>query len=135
MTADIDELVKLAKAATPGPWRRGLGNEMKMVLRTGGGLIAERCDVNDGNFIAMANPETILELIDTITTLQAKMDEVNKRASDMHDVLREITVKVEPIIHAGHDIAIDICEPDNQNVKVNLGAIRALGRAAERLKL
>jgi hypothetical protein len=40
---------------TPGPWRRGIGNEAKVVFDNQGRIVAERCGYyDDGNLIAAA---------------------------------------------------------------------------------
>jgi len=67
----MTDLRKLAEAATPGPWigndesdyglARVIGCE-KQSFR----LIADNCDDEDARYIAAANPQAILELLDKL---------------------------------------------------------------------
>lgn len=78
MTPELDELERLAKAATPGPWwEEDLDGEGfywsihagtkdgpdELVLAQADGLLEEHEDRANFRFIAAANPQTVLELI------------------------------------------------------------------------
>lgn len=39
---------------TPGPWRRGIGNDCHTVFNAQGGIVADRCGTIDGTLIAAA---------------------------------------------------------------------------------
>lgn len=71
---NIEELKRLAEAATPGPWYDRAG-----VLRgTGGGIrpIATIYNGLNSEFIAAANPAAVLELIRQRDELLAAMKEI-----------------------------------------------------------
>lgn len=68
MNVDLEELERLAKAATPGPWR---SSDNPFVKGYSGRVegpeprIKGLC-VADADYIAAANPEVILHLIECI---------------------------------------------------------------------
>lgn len=79
---ELDELLKAAKAATPGPWmvqhNLDLGN--LYIKETGGnfGRVArvwnERtCTEENAEFIAKANPSAVIELISALTAARAQV--------------------------------------------------------------
>ena len=84
---DTDTLRKLAEAATPGPWRKDLGdgNEMRFVSvdDANGVPIVMMDDFLEENgwtldqssidFIAAANPTAVIALLDEIDALRAKV--------------------------------------------------------------
>jgi hypothetical protein len=85
----VDDLRRLAEAATPGPWEtignlvcRGLGGVARVEndgtdYSTGEPLSDEAIEATeqaDAAYIAAANPQTILALLDEREALQAKHD-------------------------------------------------------------
>lgn len=82
---DIEELKKLALAATPGPWEAVSNSVRDQIGPNGvGGFLVADCPANigkrleDAAFIAAANPRTVLALIARIEALE------NGRISDQH---------------------------------------------------
>lgn len=92
MTPDLSRLRGLAEAATPGPWHRGAGENgdpqdpMKVWPdeRGVGGLIARtgyqapwdgwfQQPAADAAFIAAANPEVVISLINQVEALRAAL--------------------------------------------------------------
>jgi hypothetical protein len=77
---NIEELKRLAEAATPGPWYDRAG-----VLRgTGGGIkpIATIYNGLNSEFIAAANPAAVLELIRQRDELLASLKEARELVED-----------------------------------------------------
>lgn len=74
----LDELEKLAKAATPGPWWTYHGSGVFSKGQEGLSLSAECCGENADtrtvnlDYIAAANPDTVLGLIDHIRKLESE---------------------------------------------------------------
>lgn len=96
---NIDELERLAKAATPGPWcDRGFGSIQPEI---GGSLVAVTVTkggclpgyVENAAFIAAANPAAILALIAEVRALREK-------EKAWPDVFGDRLVSVD--IHQGH---------------------------------
>ena len=54
---NLDELEKLAKAATPGPW---VANDNYVINGTGGAMLVGS---DNSKFISAANPDAVLKLI------------------------------------------------------------------------
>ena len=78
MTIDLENLRRLAQAATPGPWFSTNGTVW--YVTTGGNGEPEQDKLADSNeddaaFIAAANPETMLELLDEIERLRGLLKE------------------------------------------------------------
>ena len=77
---DIDELERLAEAATPGPWcDRGFGGiqpesggSLVAVTVTKGGCLPDY--VENSAYIAAANPTAILELVAEVRRLQTALN-------------------------------------------------------------
>lgn len=70
---NIDELEKLAKSATPGPWSYirdiVIGDRSKI-------LESLNDSVDDARFVAAANPATILEMVAEIRELRSVLAEL-----------------------------------------------------------
>jgi len=73
----IDELERLAKAATPGPWAHDRYNSVNYVNWYGFDEPPITCtvtslgnDENNSKYIAAANPDTILKLIAVVRAAQ-----------------------------------------------------------------
>jgi hypothetical protein len=92
---DLDVLEKLAKAATPGPWKSWFAHwgqadisaprphwSRKTAERTINGIPQESVTPyikpEDANFIAAANPDVVLGLIALVRKLQAETDAVSQ---------------------------------------------------------
>ena len=77
----LTALIEAAKAATPGPWREGTpppnGTTTVGTLQ---GLMTAHCfNGQDSNFIALANPATILELCALLEKAEAAMNSPSGR--------------------------------------------------------
>ena len=78
MAIDLDELERVAKAATPGPWHRSrygtvfTGDHAMDDDAVVVGIVVGRGDPSfqDMRFIAEANPATVLALIERIRALE-----------------------------------------------------------------
>ncbi len=68
---DLDELERLAKAATPGPWHSTRLGDVSPEDEHDP-LICEPMSDADAAFIASANPSTILALITEVRALRAR---------------------------------------------------------------
>lgn len=60
---DLAELERLAKAATPVPWNKVFG------------VSPTAADKKDVDFIAAANPETVLELVNRLKTAEGLLED------------------------------------------------------------
>ncbi|NLC21504.1 MAG: ead/Ea22-like family protein [Halomonadaceae bacterium] len=121
-TVDKAKLRELAEGATPGPWMAASDwdryavmqhrSPHKRVVCSGNQNNAERwgydhwsgCDRADADFIATANPATVLTLLDEIETLRKNAELYRAlRAMHWHDsplaVVRNPKVAIKP----GHD--------------------------------
>lgn len=74
MTMNINELEKLAKAATPGPWE--IFNGGFYVCNPNEGEVGNFEISEDSNYIAAANPSAISELIAAYREAVAALDAV-----------------------------------------------------------
>lgn len=93
MRRDLAELKRLAQKATPGPWTyyaygadvRGQRNTLIADVRGyGAGLPVDA----NGSFMAAANPQTILALIERLETLEEAVKGAHVIAEQVGDVLR-----------------------------------------------
>jgi hypothetical protein len=81
---DLEELRRLALAATPGPWEivpsNGLQDEAYCYWHQVGpfDLMGYEIDEDD-KFVAAANPQAVLELIKRIRALEAKIADISHR--------------------------------------------------------
>lgn len=109
MTIDIDELERLAKLATPGPWNsKYVGTAYPLdryvykpesLREPGKSMVVARCeayletadppyrDAPDAHFIAAANPAAILELVETVKRLQAENAELTQAKRNLSSLL------------------------------------------------
>jgi len=77
---NIEELKRLAEAATPGPWSTYMITMQNMCIRKMNKCGYEECEIarnvhhNNAAYIAAANPAAILELIAEVEALR---DQVN----------------------------------------------------------
>ena len=83
MTA-LTELEQLAKAATPGPWRQSEHEHLKDCIMTHGSNPVIYCDevpimeLKDAAFIAAANPQVILRLIELVREMAGALDDMTR---------------------------------------------------------
>jgi len=61
-----EELMKLAEAATPGPWHADGEHDYKDCVCTSKYCITSDLEEKDASFIAAANPETIKQLVELV---------------------------------------------------------------------
>ena len=77
---NINELEKLAKAATPGPWRQSEHEHLKDCIMTHGSNPVIYCDevpimaLEDAAYVAAANPQTILAMIELMREMFDALD-------------------------------------------------------------
>lgn len=77
--AELDALVELAGAATPGPWEV---KDESNVWGTDNWIVEGWCDYGpttapaDAAYIAAANPATVLRLVEDVRRLRAALDRV-----------------------------------------------------------
>jgi hypothetical protein len=100
---DLDELRKLAKVATPGPWHfhqdDGTALDISEVCiprpeeEDVDLSIASLLEDRDGAFIAAANPQVILELIERVREAEAERDAALARIAELE---RELTLLQVP---------------------------------------
>jgi len=93
---DIDELERLAEAATPGPWcDRGFGGiqpesggSLVAVTVTKGGCLPDY--VENSAYIAAANPTAILELVAEVRRLRDYEEMARMQAFELMGVVVDI---------------------------------------------
>ena len=98
---DINELRRLAQAATPGPWQFWHGWVAANIDNDGGVVVAERPTPSGGKyqakvdanfkFIAAANPATVIELLDHLEAAEKEIESwkgVAKQFGNDADTLR-----------------------------------------------
>ena len=98
---DINELRRLAQAATPGPWQFWHGWVAANIDNDGGVVVAERPTPSGGKyqakvdanfkFIAAANPATVIELLDRLEAAEKEIESwkgVAKQFGNDADTLR-----------------------------------------------
>ena len=91
---DLDELAKLAEAATPGPWHfhqddgTALDISEVCIPRPEEDVdlsIASLLEDRDGAFIAAANPQAVLALIERVRRVEAERDAAAKVLTEFAD--------------------------------------------------
>jgi len=95
---NLDELKKLAEAATPGPWHYDCGNwevesQNKDTFRYSICNLIEGMEETEpvdalpnGEYIAAANPQTVLALIERIRTYEAKLNSHEEALKESREV-------------------------------------------------
>lgn len=79
---DHAELRRLAEAATPGEWRTGDGDDsLPDCVLSGEFVVCEHAG-GDVDYIAAANPKTVLALLDEIDRLKAENEALRKIISE-----------------------------------------------------
>lgn len=91
MVIDLDAIERVARAATPGPWR---WDHEDMTLSGSGGLVAcgdgERIHIDDedAEHIAQCSPDVVLALVARIRELEERLGLSNAEHAD--DCMMEI---------------------------------------------
>jgi hypothetical protein len=115
MTIDTQELRRLAEGAAPGPWRIEDDEDSAtgaMFIASGlinycGQYIARLSGIRDAEFIAAANPATVLTLLDTIDAQAREVEELRSmlerwlpfgRADAGGDIARFIVTDTEALL-------------------------------------
>ena len=92
---NIEEMERLANAATPGPWKlvgtvEQAGGDYKDIIPTSvscgafcQGGTPDRADEADLAFIAAANPSAILALLDRLKKAEAELERANELVADL----------------------------------------------------
>ena len=74
---NIEELKRLAEAATPGPWAAAISSNMvNRVCATFETICETGKNIDDALYIAAANPAAVLELIAEIERVTKQRDEM-----------------------------------------------------------
>jgi len=100
MTTNIDELEKLAKAATDGPWIKRYSERVTMADDTDGSKSICHCyhagppgewkHNENARYIAAANPQAVLELIDRVRELEKRELELENTVQNLFDLFDEV---------------------------------------------
>ena len=113
--SDINELRRLAQAATPGPWKLlPVGDKSKcfavadidflsvltVVYECGTSFGAVYFD-GDAKFIAAANPATVSELLDRLESTEKERDWNAERLEDALEELTALRAKIEAMEQQG----------------------------------
>ena len=122
MTINIEELRRLAQAATPGPWKMvpvGDGRQkfavadseflsILTVMDEGGATFGTVYDDDDARFIAAANPAAIFELLDRLEAAEKERDALRSKIAEMgrqepvawlHETRRDSDVVTDAVKH------------------------------------
>lgn len=76
----LETLIELARAATPGPWKRGNAG---CVWNDGyKAILAEAADANNACFIAATNPATVIALCEALRGAVAALEKQTGTYSD-----------------------------------------------------
>jgi hypothetical protein len=95
--ADVEELKRLAEAATPGPWKQTDWQSCDEPIDAGvatesGQAVAGTMQLEDATFIAAANPQAVLALIAEIARLKARLEIDPRHNYDGIDC-RDVTIR------------------------------------------
>lgn len=132
MTDDLDELERLARAATPGPWE-----DDNSVVKTERGTICYAHHSyeeegwqaeNNASLIAAANPATILSLIHRVREAEDRADKSDMRAFGAINLLPG-DMPLASVRGAAHDMAITMI--DRYNAGLAAGRAETLEEAAK----
>ncbi|MCD2760245.1 ead/Ea22-like family protein [Pseudomonas aeruginosa] len=91
---DHAELRRLSEVATPGEWRTGDGDDsLPDCVLSGEFVVCEHAG-GDVDYIAAANPKTVLALLDEIDRLKAENDALR---GALHAVQAEVDGNLRPL--------------------------------------
>lgn len=77
---NIEELKRLAEAATPGPWFAAISSNMNNSVHVSMGTICDTGkNIDDAAYVAAANPAAILELIQQRDELLAALKDAAEK--------------------------------------------------------
>ncbi|HEJ1456488.1 TPA: ead/Ea22-like family protein [Pseudomonas aeruginosa] len=89
------ELRRLAEAATPGEWRTGDGDDsLPDCVLSGEFVVCEHAG-GDVDYIAAANPKTVLALLDENDRLKAENEELRGAVEQLAEMLNSIHVPID----------------------------------------
>ena len=109
---NIEELKRLAEAATPGPWFAAISSNMNNSVRVSMGTICDtEKNIDDAEFIAAANPAAILELIQ-------QRDELLAALKDARELVDDWGAYASNYMQEKHDLAGDLDRLDAAISKV-----------------
>ncbi|HCF3885658.1 TPA: ead/Ea22-like family protein [Pseudomonas aeruginosa] len=98
---DHAELRRLAEAATPGPWGRD-GFYIHTTRKEGGTTYVETWNTLAGiarkenaEFVATANPKTVVALLDEIDRLKAENEELRGALEQLAEMLNSIHIPID----------------------------------------
>ena len=99
---NIEELKRLAEAATPGPWFAAISSNMNNSVHVSMGTICDTGkNIDDAAFIAAANPAAILELI-------RQRDELLVALKDARELVDDWGAYASNYMQEKHDLAGDL---------------------------
>lgn len=120
----MTDLKKLAEAATPGPWKWWTSNSWKRLKRDHYGnhenvlepiVCSDKhpdliiLDV-DMEYIAAANPQKILELLQEVETLRADREDARTTFNRLLDELRDLKIQITRTRQETLEEAAKVCE-------------------------
>lgn len=76
---DLENLKRLAQEATPGEWEAKYIDIGEFEVNQGSWVVAETSSWDAAAYIAAADPQTVLELIDEVERLRAERENHKKR--------------------------------------------------------
>ena len=83
MSMNIEELKRLAEAATPGQWSAAVSSNMNNAVHVSMGIICDTGkNIANSRYIAAANPAAILELIRQRDELMAALKDARELVDD-----------------------------------------------------
>lgn len=107
MKTKIEELKRLAEAATPGPWRAAISSSMVNSVCTTFETVCETGkNIDDALYIAAANPAAVLELI-------RQRDELMEALKDAREMVSDWAGYASPYFQEKHDIDGDLKKLDD----------------------
>jgi hypothetical protein len=83
MSVDLDEIERLAKEATPGPWTSSIETDPEtdkpgiIWADAGHHCIGDMYATDDADYIAAVNPSVVLELIAELREYRRREDEID----------------------------------------------------------
>lgn len=142
---NLNQLRRLANAATLGPWKWGTSNSVLRLSGSNdkdGGVISAvmhstwpdlRCDPADQAFIAAADPFVVGSLIDRICGLQMLLDRERTENEELVTKLARLEKKERPFpMERGPSIPWKLAEAIYAGYAAQYGTSQSLDRLAER---
>lgn len=111
---NIEELKRLAEAATPGPWAAAISSNMvNGVCATFETICETGKNIDDALYIAAANPAAVLELIAEIERVTKQRDELLEALKDAREMVSDWAGYASPYFQEKHDIDGDLKKLDD----------------------